>query len=282
MRSPHTSHASSKQLATRPAAVAGTFYPAKADYLRQSVLSYLYQAQIPPLPGTVRAVIAPHAGYVYSGPIAGFSFRALAIPPEDEFSVLLLGPAHYVPVTDVALGEFSAFETPLGKVEVDLAVLKHLQESGPYFAMQPEAHLPEHCLEVQIPFLQVISEGRCRLAPMLMAHDAAQPVAEVLASLLTEHPTMRVVVSSDLSHYYPYERARALDHALLQAIVAGDFAAVARGEACGRVPILVLMHIARLLGWQAHVLDYRNSGDTAGDRRRVVGYGAIAYTGAES
>ncbi len=93
---------------------------------------------------------------------------------------------------------------------------------------------------------------------------------------------MRMVVSSDLSHYYPYERARALDHALLQAIVASDFAAVERGEACGRVPILVLMHIARLLGWQAHVLDYRNSGDTAGDRRRGVGYGAIAYTGAES
>ncbi len=161
MRSARSSHTSPELAGVRPAAVAGTFYPAKADYLRQSVQSYLYQAQIPPLPGTVRAVIAPHAGYVYSGPIAGFSFRALSIPAEDEFSVLLLGPAHYVPVTHVALGEFSAFETPLGKANVDLAVLKRLQASGPYFAMQPEAHLPEHCLEVQIPFLQVISAGRC-------------------------------------------------------------------------------------------------------------------------
>jgi len=116
------------------------------------------------------------------------------------------------------------------------------------------------------------------LAPLLLGHAPPEPIAETLAFVVTTDAHMRLVISSDLSHFYHYEQARALDEALIEAVISGDFNAVEQGEACGRIPILILMHLGRRLGWQAHLLDYRNSGDTAGDRRRVVGYAAIAFT----
>ena len=264
--------------AVRPPAVAGTFYPAQPARLRADVDRYLKQAVLPPLSGTVRAVIAPHAGYIYSGPIAGHSFRALGLQIGAEDVIFLLGPAHYVPVFGVAVGRYRAFETPLGQIAVDEATEERLVEISPDFVIRNDAHQPEHSLEVELPFLQALDSNDLRIVPLLFGRTDPQRVAEALLPFIRENPSAKIVVSSDLSHFYPYEAARRLDTAFLDAVIARDLRAVARGEACGRDPILTLMTIADHLGWEPHLLDYRNSGDTAGDRQRVVGYGAVAYT----
>ncbi len=261
----------------RRPAVAGAFYPAQPARLQAMVAQYLEEAAPPRLTGRVRAVIAPHAGYIYSGPIAGYSFRALAPLPQDA-TVFLMGPAHYVPVSDVALGYFQSMETPLGPVEVDEALVQTLAEESACMTIQNDAHLPEHSLEVELPFLQMIASDRFRVVPMLLGQPNPECVADALAPILARDPKARVVVSSDLSHYHPYATARRLDASFIDAVLRGDTVAVARGEACGRYPILSLMAIAQALGWTPHLLDYRNSGDTAGDKRQVVGYAAIAFT----
>ena len=268
---------SASMMRVRKPAVAGAFYPADPGRLQAMVTRYLEDARPPALPGRVRAVIAPHAGYIYSGPVAGYSFRALAPLPENA-TIFLMGPAHYVPVSDVALGDFRTMETPLGPVQVDDALVQTLARASACFTIQNDAHLPEHSLEVELPFLQTIAADGFRVVPMLFGQPSPDCVADALAPLLAEDPRARVVVSSDLSHYHPYATARRLDAAFIDAVLRGDMVAVARGEACGRYPILALMAIAQRLGWTPHLLDYRNSGDTAGDKRQVVGYTAIAFT----
>jgi hypothetical protein len=254
--------------------VAGSFYPASPTYLRAAVERYLADAAPPPS-GRVRAVIAPHAGYVYSGPIAGFSFRAL--PKLSGRTVFLLGPAHFAPVRGVAALSFAAMLTPLGAAAVATGIVADLLASADLVRVDDEAHAPEHCLEVELPFLQVLGGTEMRVVPLLFGHvDPARP-ADLLAGLLVQDRNALIVVSSDLSHYHPYETARRLDTGFLEAVVRGDMAAAGQGEACGRLPILCLMLLAARFGWSARLLDYRNSGDTAGDRRRVVGYGAVAF-----
>lgn len=260
--------------AIRPAAVAGSFYPAPASYLRASVERYLADAAPPPA-ATVRAVIAPHAGYVYSGPVAGYSFRAL--PKLVGRTILLLGPAHFVPLRGLAAGSFAAMATPLGPVPVASDIIAELLAAGDLVQEDDEAHAPEHCLEVELPFLQVSGGVAFRVAPLLFGHVDPGRVADLLSSFLAQDDRALVVVSSDLSHYHPYEAARKLDTSFLDAVVGGDLSVAARGEACGLLPILTLMLLAERFGWRPRLLDYRNSGDTAGDRRRVVGYGAVAY-----
>jgi len=263
----------------RRAAVAGAFYPADPGALHTSVDAYLKQATLPRLSGTVRAVIAPHAGYIYSGPVAGASFRALGRSIHENHTIFLMGPAHYVPLSSVAVGRYRAFSTPLGEIPVDTEVVEELLAKDGVFSERNDAHTPEHCLEVELPFLQTLKYTQLRIVPLLFGQVSPERVAEMLTSYLLDDPASRVVVSSDLSHFHPYDRAKRLDTALLDAIVRQDLPAVARGEACGRIPILTLMLLAEHLGWRPHLLDYQNSGDTAGDRQRVVGYGAIAYTG---
>ena len=261
----------------RRPAVAGAFYPANPASLEAAVRTYIEEARPPQLRGVVRAVIAPHAGYIYSGPIAGYSFRALA-PIPDDARVYLMGPAHYVPVREVALGDFQAMSTPLGEIDVDEAAVKNLAASSSCLTIQNDAHLPEHCLEVELPFLQMIAPGRFKVIPMLFGQPDVACVAESLLPAIMADPKARIVVSSDLSHYHPYATARRLDMDFIDAVLRNDLTAALRGEACGRYPIVTLMLIADALGWKPHLLDYRNSGDTAGDKRQVVGYAAIAYT----
>ena len=261
----------------RRPAVAGAFYPADPASLEHSVRYYLDQAHLPRLKGQVRAVIAPHAGYVYSGPIAGYSFRALS-PLPDGATVYLMGPAHYVPVNQVALGDFQAMETPLGSIEVDSLIAQTLAERSSCMAIQNDAHLPEHSLEVELPFMQLIASRNFRVVPMLFGQADVECAAESLLPAIVDDPKARIVVSSDLSHYHPYATARQLDMSFIDAVLRGDLTAAIRGEACGRYPIVTLMLIAEALGWTPHLLDYRNSGDTAGDKRQVVGYAAIAFT----
>ncbi len=264
-------------LPVRPATAAGRFYPADAATLRAQVSAFLEQA-VRPLPGgTVRAVIVPHAGYIYSGPIAGYGYRALQQGAADARTVFLLGPAHFVPLSGLAVGPFAALRTPLGDAPVALDALGDLRQAGKGIVMDATPHLPEHSLEVQVPFLQVVMGDRLRLAPLLCGRCDPRMVAAFLMSRVARDSEAVLVISSDLSHYHPYERARQLDQALLDAIVEGDIEAAAAGEACGLTPILAVMEIARQSGWRPHLLDYRNSGDTAGDRARVVGYAALAY-----
>ncbi len=263
------------ELTTRRPAVAGQFYPANPTILRDMVNAYLETAPVRDL-GNVRAVIAPHAGYVYSGPIAGYSFKALVGKPRGRYTVYLMGPAHYVPVNGVAIGLFDRFETPLGAVPVAMDEAQALIERGAPFQVNNQAHLPEHCLEVELPFLQMTLPD-CRIVPMLFGRVDPVVVGLDLAELLKDDPWRLVVVSSDLSHYHGYETAQHMDRAFLNAVVAGNADRAAQGEACGLMPVLTLMTIAGRLNWQPTLLDYRNSGDTGGDKAGVVGYAAVAY-----
>lgn len=270
----HASSSAPKPGAIRPAAVAGSFYPAAPAYLRAAVERYLADAAPPPA-AIVRAVIAPHAGYVYSGPVAGYSFRAL--PPLAGRTVFLLGPAHFAPVRGLAALSFAAMLTPLGAVTVATGIVAELRASAGLVWEDDEAHAPEHCLEVELPFLQVLGGTDFQIIPLLFGQVDPARAADLLARFLIQDGEALIVVSSDLSHYHPYETARRLDTDFLDAVVRGDLSAAGRGEACGLLPILSLMLLAARLGWRAYRLDYRNSGDTAGDRRRVVGYGAVVF-----
>jgi len=266
------------KLPVRRPAVAGQFYPGNPDALRQSVQKYVDGATLPEDMGAVRAVIAPHAGYVYSGPTAGYAFKALTTLPQKEWTVFLLGPAHRVPFHGVALGEYSAFRTPLGDIPIAVDRVAEMLARSPLYTRAPQAHAPEHCLEVEVPFLQV-TLADFRLVPMLFGDVDPREVAAELVDHVGEDDLL--VVSSDLSHFYPHDKAQQLDRAVLDAVMAGDEAGVLRGEACGSAPMATLMSIAHRKGWQPHLLDYRTSGDTAGDKLRVVGYGSVAYTEAD-
>ena len=238
---------------------------------------FLQAAQAPDL-ATACAVISPHAGYPCSGSVAGASFRALASLPAADRVVYLMGPAHWAPVFGVGLTSASAFATPLGEVAVAVERVAQLLALDHGYHLADAAHTPEHCLEVELPFLQV-ALLQFRIVPMLFDEEAnVAQVAADLAFLLAAHPADLVVVSSDLSHYHPYAEAMKLDRAFLSAVVAGNRSAAEDGEACGKQPILCLMQLAAHFGWQAHFLAYANSGDTCGPKSEVVGYGAVAFT----
>ncbi|MBS1251378.1 MAG: hypothetical protein MAG451_00411 [Anaerolineales bacterium] len=267
---------SARKLTRRPPAVAGRFYPANPTRLQDAVDTCLEQASVSQL-RDVRAVIAPHAGYPYSAPIAGHSFRALAGKPDGHYTVYLMGPAHHVPVDGIAVGVFDHFETPLGSVAVAVEQAEALIQHGNPYREGNRAHTPEHCLEVELPFLQTVLPN-FRIVPLLFGNIDPEPIAHDLAELAEDDLEALVVVSSDLSHYHSHETARRMDQAFLDAVVAGEVDRAAQGEACGIGPIITLMTIAGDLGWQPRLLDYRNSGDTGGDKSGVVGYAAVAYS----
>jgi len=239
------------------------------------IQGYLDEAVLPADLGPVRAIIAPHAGYIYSGPIAGYAFKALSTIPDRRWTVYLLGPAHRAYFSGVALGTYSAFTTPLGEAPVDVDRVAELLVHSDIFVRGSEAHTLEHALEVEIPFIQTVLSD-FRLVPMLFGQTDPGRVASHLADWLDDDAL--IVVSSDLSHYLPYAIAGRRDRALLSMLIAGERERLETGEACGRAPMVTLMDIARCKGWRPILLDYRSSGDTAGDKTQVVGYGAVAYT----
>jgi MEMO1 family protein len=266
----------------RPPAVAGSFYPESEADLRETVTALLAAARdtlaaTPAAPaGTSRApkaVIAPHAGYIYSGAIAASAFAAFAPIAAAIRKVVLLGPAHRVPVRGLALPEARGFATPLGVVEIDPGMARAASRL-PQVRLQPEAHAPEHSLEVELPFLQVLL-GEFKLLPLVVGEASGEEVAEVLEQVWGDEETA-IVISSDLSHYLPYDTARRVDRETADAILrlAGPFDP---RRACGASPIGALLVEAKRRGLLPSLLDLRNSGDTAGDRRQVVGYGAFAF-----
>lgn len=258
--------------ATRPAAVAGMFYPAEPQALRETVRALLAGA---PAAGAAapKALIVPHAGYIYSGAVAARAYAQAAVVAGRVRRVVLLGPAHRVPVRGLALPDAARFSTPLGDVDIDAAAVAALR-GLPQVVQSARAHEHEHALEVQLPFLQSIL-GAFTLVPLVVGDATAAEVAEVLDVLWGGDETL-IVVSSDLSHYLPYADAQRVDHATVDAMLRLDHS-LDPAQACGAVPVNGLLLTARRRGLTPALLDLRNSGDTAGDRGRVVGYAALAF-----
>ena len=256
----------------RAPAVAGSFYPDDAAVLDTQVSGFLAAAKSGgPAP---KAVIAPHAGYVYSGAVAATAYARLAAAADTIERVVLIGPAHRLAFRGIAASGAEAFATPLGPVPLDSAAMSRIT-ALPQVSVLDEAHRLEHSLEVQLPFLQKLL-GDFRLVPLVAGDATGQQVAEVL-EVLWGGPETLIVISSDLSHYLDYDAARAMDAETCKAIEAYRPDDIAREQACGRVPIKGLLEVARRRGMAVATLDMRNSGDTAGPRDRVVGYGAWAF-----
>lgn len=259
----------------RPPAVAGTFYPSAAADLSHSVLALLAGAQVLSLPParTPKALIAPHAGYIYSGAIAALAYAQLQSARAVIRRVILLGPAHRVPVRGLALASDKRFATPLGAVEVDLEAVAAIRDLA-QVRLSPAAHALEHSLEVQLPFLQTVLDD-FKLLPLVVGDATTAEVAEVLERLWGGPETL-IVISSDLSHFLSYPVAQSMDRETAARIVARD-SSLTHAQACGGTPVNGLLLAAQRHDLQAQLLGLCNSGDTAGDRDRVVGYGAFAF-----
>jgi hypothetical protein len=261
---------------TRPPAVAGLFYPDDPYELKAVVRAYLDRAPVPAAPARPKALIVPHAGYVYSGPIAAAAYRALEPNAGAVTRVVLLGPSHRVPVPGLAVPDVVAFDTPLGRVPLDAAVIAELRRL-PQVHASDLPHRLEHSLEVQLPFLQMVL-GSFTLVPLAVGDASPDEVAQVLDAAWGGPETL-VVVSSDLSHYHGYADAQRLDRETAGALKRHD-TKLNDDHACGCRVLNGLMLVARRRGLEVQALDLRNSGDTSGDRSRVVGYGAFALYGA--
>lgn len=255
---------------TRPAAVAGMFYPGEPEVLRATIEGMLQEARTSN-DGPPRALIAPHAGYVYSGPIAASAYRLLERQRGRIRRVVVIGPAHRVYLNGLAFPSVDAFETPLGSIPLDREAIEQALKL-PATGISDEAHALEHALEVQLPFLQTVL-GEFTLIPIVVGRSEPRTVARVLESFWDDETFF--VISSDLSHYHGYEQARKLDARTSRRILSRDDHLDGE-EACGAAAINGLMLLARDHDLTVSELDVRNSGDTAGDRQQVVGYGAYA------
>lgn len=260
---------------TRPAAVAGMFYPADPEALQRMVDGLLEAARVRAgaAARAPKALIAPHAGYVYSGAVAAAAYARIAELRGRVSRVVLLGPCHRVAVRGLALPGADAFATPLGPVDIDVEAARSLG-ALPQVVESATAHAQEHCLEVHLPFLQRLL-GRFRLLPLLVGDATADEVSEVLQRVWGGSETL-VIISSDLSHYLAYGAAQRADRQTVAQMLALN-PRIDHDQACGATPVNGLLDLARRRGLAAELLDLRNSGDTAGDRSRVVGYASIAF-----
>lgn len=266
----------------RPPAVAGAFYPAQKQTLLNDVNALLTAAMsnkavaasaksgyFPP-----KALIVPHAGYIYSGPTAAAAYATLAAARDSIKRVILLGPVHRVAVSGLALPGADAFTTPLGEIPIDLAAIAAIQDM-PQVVDSPAAHAQEHSLEVQLPFLQLMLSD-FQLVPLAVGDASPQQVAEVL-DVLWGGPETLIVISSDLSHFLPYQTAQVVDAETVHSILNLQ-ASLNHQQACGGTPVNGLLLAAQQHDLQPQLLDLRNSGDTAGDKERVVGYAAFSFS----
>ena len=259
----------------RRPAVAGTFYPGDGEALSRELAVMLDQAgESAPAPAFPKVVIVPHAGYVYSGPVAASAYDRLRPARGIATRVVLLGPVHRVPVRGLALPGATAFDTPLGRIPVDAQAAASLRDL-PQIVESREAHALEHSLEVQLPFLQRVL-GDFTLVPLVVGDATAEEVAQVLERLWGGPETV-IVISSDLSHYRPYDDARRIDGVTSKAIL-GFETGISHEQACGATPVAGALIVARQHGLTPQLLDLRNSGDTAGGKGQVVGYGSFAFT----
>ncbi|MDQ5882953.1 MAG: hypothetical protein QG648_307 [Patescibacteria group bacterium] len=250
---------------------AGTFYPNDPQILKVMIEEFLRQVTREKLKVKPKALIVPHAGYLYSGQVAAAAFKT--VEKQSYQQVVLIGPSHHFLFEGLALSPEGRWKTPLGKLKVEksplLAKTKVIFESA-------EIHLPEHCLEVELPFLQMVLTN-FQIIPLLTGEVNPNQAAQELQSLVTEDTLF--VISSDLSHYYSYEEAKKIDEVTLDAILAQDLQRLDKfGEACGKTGIEILMLLAQKNHWQPKLLKALNSGDITGDKTEVVGYGSVLYT----
>lgn len=258
----------------RQPAVAGMFYPADANELQAMIQQFMQTSHREP-DLTPKAIIAPHAGYIYSGPIAASAYVQLQ-PLRDKINrVVLLGPSHRVPLTGIAASSDDFFHTPLGDVPIDQQAIDQISEL-PQVRRYDAAHALEHSLEVHLPFLQTVLSS-FTLVPLVVGETSPSQVAEVLEQFWNDDATL-IVVSSDLSHYHDYQTAQKCDRKTSSAIEALDYDHIEYEDACGRNPLNGLLYFAKKKHLHLKTLDLRNSGDTAGPHDQVVGYGAYIVT----
>ncbi len=257
----------------RPPAVAGSFYPAGPEGLARVVDRLLAAAGPPALDAMPEALIVPHAGYAYSGPVAASAYAALRPFAGSLRRAVVVGPAHFVPLSGIAVPAAEAWSTPLGEVPIDDELRTAAARAGA--AVDDEPHAPEHSIEVQLPFLQRLLGPEVPVLPVAVGVTRAEDVARALESVWRAEGSI-VVVSTDLSHYHDRETARRLDRHTAEAVVAVDPQAIGPGDACGAFALRGALELARRLGLSVRLLDLRTSADTAGDPSSVVGYGAFA------
>ena len=267
----------------REPAVAGMFYPASRESLIAEIKSYLNNAKVPKI-DNVKIVISPHAGYIYSGPVAAYGYKVIEGKKYDN--VFIFAPSHRASFSGISVYDGEGYKTPLGIVKINTEIVKSLISSSEYINFHREAHIYEHSLEVQLPFLQVVLENDFKLIPALVgSHDIKEliEVAKVVNDFIGENDL--IVLSTDLSHYYSSERAKQLDSVAIEDIKNIDvekfYKDIASGktEACGFGPLIIGMVIAKLRGWNnCEILKYADSGDVSGDKSQVVGYvSAVIY-----
>jgi len=284
------------QQKVRLAAVAGAFYPSDPKELSAMIDGMLAQASPPPADGPIVAAVAPHAGYPYSGPVAAWTFAALK---GHKYSrVVVIAPSHYVGFDFTSVYDGDAYATPLGTIPVDKEFARQLTKIGSTIRLSEQGHTPtsaggEHAIEVQLPWLQKVL-GNFELVPIVMgdqSYESSRALGVALAKMIQDERKSPnapgdtlILASSDLSHYHPYDQAETIDHKTLHALAAWDYFSMSRNfqtrtwEACGGAPIVAAMIYAERMGAnQAEVLKYANSGDTSGDRSRVVGYSADLF-----
>ena len=253
----------------RQPAVAGAFYPDSAHALHSLIIEMLDDAQARDL--SPKVLVVPHASYIYSGPIAASAYRLLKNMKNTIRRVVLLGPAHHTPLESMALPDCDAFSTPLGDIPLDTQTMNHLLT----FSQIEKSNIPhvmEHSLEVQCPFLQTCLTD-FKLIPIVVGDATSLSVAEVLDYLWGEEETL-FIISSDLSHYHNYEEASYRDNLTVKAIEQLS-SNLTGGQACGCHLLNGMMKVAQRRGMEVITLDVRNSGDTVGDKNRVVGYGSF-------
>jgi len=259
----------------RPTAVAGLFYPEDPQALKTMVGKLL--AAVPPTKERNHplALIAPHAGYVYSGAVAASGYRLLEGLHNQIRRVIIIGPAHRVAFLGMAIPTVDIFETPLGPMTVDQQLLARLDDL-PQIRRDNAPHAPEHSLEVQLPFLLETLGDQVSIAPIVVGSTAPKAVAEVLRRIWTEPDTL-LIISTDLTHFLDHDTATRIDAMTSEAIVRMEDHRIRPEHACGHIPLQGFLQVARERGMKGEILDLRNSGDTAGPRESVVGYGAYVF-----
>ncbi len=272
----------------RQPAVAGMFYPGTKSALIAEIKDYLNRAKVPELQN-VKIIISPHAGYMYSGPVAAYGYKA--IEGKEYDNVFIFAPSHRAQFRGISVYDGEGYETPLGVVKINQNIVKKLLYESNLINFHKEAHTYEHSLEVQLPFLQVVLNNDFKLVPALVGTHNVNELIEV-AKVVNEYIGKNdlIVLSTDLSHYYDSNRAKQLDFVAIEDIKNLDIEkfyndiASGKTEACGFGPLIIGMAIAKLRGWNnCEILKYADSGDVSGDKSQVVGYvSAVVYDSSEN
>ncbi|WP_457622145.1 AmmeMemoRadiSam system protein B [Persephonella sp.] len=264
-------------ISVREPAVSNAFYPGNPEELKNLITHYLNMAPIYDI--RPEAVVSPHAGYIYSGEVAAVGYKQfLNLEKNKHYDILLIGPSHYVPFTSISFGYYDFWETPLGEVRVNKKVIEEFVYRNPDIpvTLNTLPHSKEHSLEVQIPFLQMVLDD-FSIIPVVYGHVDRGILERVIEFIKDDMDNVIVVISSDLSHYYPDEVAKSIDRYCNLAVEMLDVSFLEECEACGKPGIEAIIKFAARKGWKSKVLDYKTSGDTAGDRASVVGYGSYIF-----